>query len=148
MSNIYQYQVASTNDVFGSVNFLAPELKNPKEINYCSKDYRRIIVYQGKMIIPLKIEDILVVFTDNNMRFIQTFEKQFLCTYSLERLEQMFASFFFRINRQYLISYNSIDQIFFEDTTRLCVKLKNPASVVLQVSRRRTNSFITWLEQG
>jgi DNA-binding LytR/AlgR family response regulator len=109
---------------------------------------KRIIVYQGKRIIPVNIEDIFVVFTDNNYRFIQTQDEQYSCTYTLENMEQMFGSFFFRVNRQYLISYEAIDQIFIEDASRFYVRLRKPFDIVMQISRRKTHQFIHWLENG
>jgi two-component system, LytTR family, response regulator LytT len=109
---------------------------------------KRIIVYQGKRIVPVSIKDILVVFTDNNYRFIQTWEEQYSCPYTLENMEQMFEQHFFRVNRQYLISYESIDLILIEDATKLSVKMKKPFDIVMQISRRKIQLFIQWLENG
>jgi two-component system, LytTR family, response regulator LytT len=109
---------------------------------------KRIIVYQGKRIVPVDVSDIYVVFTDNNYRFIQTGDEQYSCTYTLENMEQMFGSLFFRVNRQYLISYESIDQILIEDATKLCVRLRKPYDIVMQISRRRIHQFIQWIENG
>lgn len=109
---------------------------------------KRIVVYQGKRIVPVKVKDIYVVFTDNNYRFIHTSDEKYSCTYTLENMEQMFGSLFFRVNRQYLISYAAIDQIIVEDSTKVCVKLKKPFSITMQISRRKTQQFIQWLEKG
>lgn len=109
---------------------------------------KRIILYQGKRIVPVNVKDILVVFTDNNYRFIQTWDGQYSCPYTLESMEQMFESHFFRVNRQYLISYDSIDQILIEDTTKLCIKMKKPFDIVMQISRRKIQMFMQWLENG
>jgi two-component system, LytTR family, response regulator LytT len=109
---------------------------------------KRIVVYQGNRIVPVKIKDICVVFTNNNYRFIHTREEQYSCTYTLENMEQMFRSFFFRVNRQYLISYESIDQILTEDANKLSIRLREPFSVVMPISRRKTRQFIQWLEKG
>lgn len=119
-----------------------------KKRNTDDDQKKRIVVYHGKRIVPVKVKDIYAVFTDNNYRFIHTHDEKYSCTYTLENMEQMFGSFFFRVNRQYLISYDSIDQILVEDSTKLCVKLKKPLNIVMQISRRKTNQFIRWLEMG
>ena len=111
-----------------------------------SNQVKRIIVYQGKRIVPVNVKDILIIFTDNKYRFIQTWDGQYSCPYTLENMEQMFESHFFRVNRQYLISYESIDQIIIEDTTKLCIKMKKPFDIVMQISRRKIQTFMQWLE--
>lgn len=51
---------------------------------------------------------------------------------------------FFRVNRQYLISRNAVQDIDLWFNNRLAINLKIPAQEKILVSKLRVNDFKTW----
>jgi|GEM_PF-4079142 len=116
--------------------------------DYSNRRCQRILIYQGNRILPIDISKILMICTDDENRFIRTADQVFLCSHSIERMEQLCFPLLFRVSRQFLISFESIDQIYTGESGRLFVKLIKPICSVISVSRRRISSFIHWIETG
>ncbi len=107
---------------------------------------QRILVYLGNEILPIDVSDILLVFSDNNYRFLRTGETVYHVPYTLDKLEQMLGIDYYRINRKYLIPFKSIERIYFRDESKILVELKSPLNNTITVSRRKSNNFRKWLE--
>ena len=66
--------------------------------------------------------------------------------YNLDRLEQILdPEKFFRINRQFIIGIDSIDQMFSFSKSRVKVNLKPPINMDTIVSTERSPFFKEWL---
>ena len=111
-----------------------------------SKNLVRILIYKGGEIVPLAISDILYAYTDNKYCFVCTESDLFHIQESLESLEEKLGWKYFRINRQFIISYKIIDKIFLEDSSKIRVGLKGPFDEIITISRRRSVDFRKWLE--
>ncbi|MEZ5071116.1 MAG: LytTR family DNA-binding domain-containing protein [Bacteroidales bacterium] len=90
--------------------------------------------------------------------FFYSLEKEtFLCSFedrhypledSLDRLEEMLdPGQFFRINRQYIVSYKAIDRIRVLSRSRITVELRPATREPLKVSSSRAHNFRSWLDR-
>lgn len=88
----------------------------------------------------LKFEDKSTILVDHNNR-------KFVIDYSLDALTEILDPLsFFRINRQYIISFNSIEKMEISAKNRIEIKLFG-VSKKEHVSRAKTNDFKIWLDQ-
>ena len=78
--------------------------------------------------------------------FLKTAEgKTYDLDYSLDQLQKMVDPlFFFRINRNYLVNINSIDEIISYSTNRLKLKLGKTEQIV---SRDNVAEFKQWMDR-
>jgi len=109
------------------------------------KQQKRILVYIGNEILPIKTKDILFVFSENNYRFINTKTSTYDVSYTLDNLEKMLGNNCFRANRQFIISFEAIKKIFFFENSRIKIELKEPYNYTVTVSRRKIYEFKKWL---
>lgn len=111
-------------------------------------DYKkRFLVRFGDTIKTIPVEDIAYFFSESKATFAKTFEER---TYpidnNLDSLEKVLnPEQFFRINRQYLISVNAINDMKAYSKARVLVKLKPEAKEVPVVSSERSAAFKKWL---
>ena len=64
----------------------------------------------------------------------------------LDELEQLInPKSFFRINRQFIISYNSITEMVSYSKSRVLIKLNPPSKLETIVSTERSAAFKSWL---
>jgi two-component system, LytTR family, response regulator len=96
---------------------------------------------------PISIEDIAYFFIDNGITFIVSFSgKKHSSNYSLDEIEKMIdRAFFYRANRQYLISFNSIKEIQHFVNRKLMVKLNIPVKETIIISKAKASKFLTWV---
>jgi DNA-binding LytR/AlgR family response regulator len=74
--------------------------------------------------------------------------KKFDLDYSLDQLQNLVdPSKFFRINRNYLIQIEAIQDIFSYSSNRLAVKLKMMDHLDMVVSREKVSDFKKWLDR-
>ena len=74
--------------------------------------------------------------------------KRHAIDYTLEQLEGLLdPNLFFRLNRKYFASINSIEGAVSYSNSRLKVKLLQHTDDDIVISRERTSSFKNWLDQ-
>ena len=107
----------------------------------------RFIVRYGEHIKTLKIEEVAYFYTEDKINFLTTIEgRRYSIDYNLDTLESMLdPKFFFRINRQYIISVNSIKEMFSYTKSRVLIKLNPPSKHETIVSTERSGDFKLWL---
>ncbi len=114
------------------------------------KDYREHFLIQnhdGYTI--LNVTDINHFFTENGITraFLQN-GRSVALGYTLNDIEiQMNPSKFFRVNRQYIISIDSIDSIHFQFNSKLSVKLKTYPDVSIVVSKEKAAQLKKWIDK-
>jgi len=108
-----------------------------------------LIVNQGEKIIPLRTADIAFVQYDNHSVIIATVGNQhYHYSASLDLLEdQLDPHLFFRANRQFIINRNAIQNAERYFNRKLVVKLHQPTSEKIIVSKLKASEFMDWLEQ-
>lgn len=110
----------------------------------------RFIVRYGDHIKTIQTNEIAYFYTEDKVTFLTTFEgRRFAIDFNLDSLEsQLEPKSFFRINRQFLISINSISEMFAYTKSRVLIKLKPAAKQETIVSTERSSDFKTWLDDG
>ncbi|MCK4663184.1 MAG: response regulator transcription factor [Bacteroidales bacterium] len=134
------------------------EIKNANLIDYNSLiqilnkkvEYQdRFIVRFGQKIKSIKTKDISYFYVSNENTFLCTFNnKTYSIDYSLDKLENIInPKEFFRINRQFIVSYTSIENMYSLSKSRIKIELKPKADSETIVSFSRLSDFRKWLNQ-
>ena len=108
----------------------------------------RIIVRKGLEHIALKLEDVVLFYTENKLVYvIDRFGKKFIAEQHLSELEeQLDASVFFRANRQYLININFIKGFKSYDKVKLKVDiLLAEMEYDIIISQENAGAFREWM---
>lgn len=119
-------------------------------IQHKAKTYKsRFLIRIGNKIVAVPIEKISYFFSQNKLTYIVTKDGKKLPTdQTLEMLdEQLNPQSFYRANRQFIISFDSISEIHPYFKGRLKLELTPPAEIDLVVSADKTPEFKSWLDQ-
>lgn len=108
---------------------------------------QRFVVRYGEHIKTITIEEVAFFYTEDKINFLTTKEgRRFTIDFNLDTLESMLdPKTFFRINRQYIISIQSIAEMFTYSKSRVLIKLNPPAKHETVVSTERSADFKLWL---
>jgi DNA-binding LytR/AlgR family response regulator len=122
-------------------------LNNVKEM--LRKQYKtRFVIKVGEHLKSIPVEDILFFYSLEKGTYLCTADfKSYLVDYSLDRIVEMVDEHrFFRINRKYILSNQSIADIVVYSNSRLKIKLKKPGEESIIVSRDKVPAFKEWLD--
>ena len=108
---------------------------------------QRLVVRYGEHIKTINIDEVAFFYTEDKINFITTKEgRRFAIDFNLDAIETMLdPKVFFRINRQYIISIQSIAEMFTYSKSRVLIKLNPPAKHETVVSTERSADFKLWL---
>ncbi len=109
----------------------------------------RFFVKIGTHFHSVSVDEIQCFYIQERGTFLKTFQgKKYDLDNSLDQVQQMVdPALFFRINRNYLIHLNSIQDIFSYSANRLGVKLKMMDHLDMIVSREKVAEFKKWLDR-
>ncbi|MDP5170362.1 MAG: LytTR family DNA-binding domain-containing protein [Bacteroidia bacterium] len=109
---------------------------------------QRILLRLPEQIKAIDIQDIAYFYIESRLTFMQLKDgKSYPCDYNLEQLEERVdPSRFFRINRQFLIGYESIDKMYTHTKSRVVIKLHPTSHLEAVVSSERASEFKHWLQ--
>lgn len=113
------------------------------------KQYKtRFIIKVGEHLKSVTVEDILFFYSLEKATYLCTADfKIYLVDYSLDRIAEMIDEHrFFRINRKYILSNQSIADIVVYSNSRLKIRLKKPNEESIIVSRDKVAAFKEWLD--
>ncbi len=113
------------------------------------KQYKtRFIIKVGEHLKSIPVEDIQFFYSLDKATFLCTSDfKTYIVDYSLDRISEMVDEHhFFRINRKYILSNQSIADIVFYSNSRLKIKLKKTDEESIIVSRDKVATFKEWLD--
>lgn len=110
----------------------------------------RFIVRYGEHIKSINTDEIAYFYTEDKVNFLITYEgRRFTVDFNLDNLESLLnPKHFFRINRQFIISFNSIAEMFAYTKSRVLIKLKPASKIETIVSTERSSDFKSWLGAG
>jgi DNA-binding LytR/AlgR family response regulator len=110
---------------------------------------KRFAVNVGSKIISVETRSVAYFYSMEKSTFLCTNDNHhYPLDFSLEHLEQLLdPEMFFRINRQVIIHYNSIEKIHILSRSRVKVETNPPAKEDLLVSTARTHPFRLWLDR-
>lgn len=108
----------------------------------------RFVVKYGEHIKTIQTIDSAYFYTENKANFIITKDnKRFAIDYNLDQLEVLLdPRKFFRINRQFIIGFHAITEMFTYSKSRVLIKLNPPTKLETIVSSERSASFKSWLD--
>ena len=118
--------------------------------NYETTYKNRFIVKTGEHLKALPVSTILYFFSREKGTFAQTSDnRRYLLDYSLEQVEEMVdPDLFFRINRQFIVSFDCIADMISYTNSRIKLVLKcadDHKEIV--VSREKVAAFKKWLDK-
>jgi two-component system response regulator LytT len=105
-----------------------------------------VFKYNKYFIVPT--ENIAFFYVKHETSNIVCFDKQeYFLNHSLENIQILVnEKQFFRLNRQYLISFHAVKEAEHYFARKLLVNLVVPAPDKLLVSREKQSSFLNWLD--
>ena len=112
------------------------------------KEYRkRFLVKQAQKLVSIDVKDIAYFFSDDRLSFFKTADdKKYVLDYTIDEVAEMVdPEDFFRINRAFLVSIKSIDQINDYFGNRLKLNLKPIIDKEALVSREKVSEFKNWM---
>jgi len=113
------------------------------------KQYKnRFVIKVGEHLKSIPVEDILFFYSLEKATYLCTADfRTYLVDYSLDHISEMIdEQQFFRINRKYILSNQSIADIVVYSNSRLKIKLKKPDEESIIVSRDKVQGFKEWLD--
>ena len=113
-----------------------------------SKTYRkRFLVKNGNKLTSIETGEVAYFFTEGRLNFFKTASnKKFIVDYSIDELEEMLdPEQFFRINRSFVVSLNSVSQIEEFFGNRLALKIIPDQDKEVIVSREKVSEFKRWM---
>lgn len=108
----------------------------------------RFVVKYGEHIKTIETNISAYFYTENKANFLVTKEnKRYAIDYNLDQLEELLdPKKFFRINRQFIIGFHAITEMFTYSKSRVLIKLNPPSKLETIVSSERSASFKLWLD--
>ena len=112
------------------------------------KEYqKRFVVRFGQTIKAIAADDIAYFFTQTGGTYFKTFkDRTYPIDISLDKLEPLLDPLiFFRINRQFIVNFNSIQEMYSYSKSRVKMELKPSCEFDVIASTDRSGSFKKWL---
>lgn len=108
---------------------------------------RRFLIRFGQQIKVVEMNEAAYFYTRDKITFIVTREgKRFPLDHSLEKLEELLdENRYFRINRQFIIAVDAIEEMYAYSKSRVKVLLNPPSEEDTIVSTERSPHFKKWL---
>lgn len=120
-----------------------------QQMTFVKKEYKsRLLIKNAKGLHSLPVNEIAYFYIDNQMVFVKTHEnRNYLLDKTLDELEkQLDPKKFFRLNRQFIASIESIGNIYNFFNNTLKIELNPIINREIVVSRYNTKDFKEWLE--
>ena len=113
------------------------------------KQYKnRFVIKVGEHLKSIPVEDILFFYSLEKATYLFTADfRTYIVDYSLDHISEMIdEQRFYRINRKYILSNQSIADIVVYSNSRLKIKLKKTTEESIIVSRDKVQGFKEWLD--
>jgi two-component system response regulator LytT len=109
---------------------------------------KNFLVFKNNKYFSIPTERIAFFSMRNDSTVITCFDQQeYAIDQSLNQIQTLLCEqIFFRLNRQYLVSFSSVKEVEHYFARKLIVKLVIPADEKLLVSKEKANSFLKWLD--
>ncbi len=121
-----------------------------KFLHLLTNNYKqRFVIKVGEHIRSVPVENILYFYSMEKATFLNTMDDHnYVIDFSLEQVENMVdPEIFFRINRKYIITMNSILDIITYSNSRLKIELKHSDDQDVIVAREKVKQFKKWLDR-
>ena len=136
-------QEAQLTDVINNIENLVKQIT----VRGASGYRQRFLVKTGQRMVSVDVGQAAYFFTRNSVSFMVTQNQQkAIVEYTLDELETMLdPRHFFRANRQYIISHDSIRAIHSWFNSKLKVELSQPVDDDIIISREKSAVFKQWM---
>ncbi len=120
---------------------------SPSQLKPAPDYKKRFLIRFGEFIKTIAVTEIAYFYSENKATFAKTTDgRNFPIDQNLDALEAVLDPLeYFRINRQYIISVNAIDDMRTYTKARVVVKLNPPVKEAPVVSSERAADFKLWL---
>lgn len=112
-----------------------------------TKNKQRILTYSKDELVPLLVEQIAYIYTENTITYIIGIDGK--KSHSNSSLDELYANldktFFFRANRQYILSINAIHKILRYGNNQLKIEVLPQAQIDIIISKNKAAEFKAWL---
>ncbi|WP_440067684.1 LytTR family transcriptional regulator DNA-binding domain-containing protein [Tenacibaculum discolor] len=128
------------------------KIKSDESINSTeneSSDKHRILTYSKNELLPLLIEQIAYIYTENTITYVVSLDgKKSTSNSSLDELyNSLNKTLFFRANRQYILSINAIDKIIRYGNSQLKIDVLPKTDADIIISKNKAAEFKAWLNK-
>jgi two-component system response regulator LytT len=123
----------------------APELQNRASFPTAKTSF---LVFKNNKYITVRTENIAYFYVKYDSSIIVCFDRQeYFISHSLEHIQNLVTEKqFFRLNRQYLISFQAVKEVEHYFARKLLVNLVVTVAEKLLVPKEKVASFLEWLE--
>ncbi len=145
--SVERYKKLRLNFAASSIDYTGI-LKMLQSISYNEKKPSSILVNYKEKIIPVKISEIAVFNVHHKMTQLTIFNNQkFFISNTLDALEDVCGTAFYRANRQYLINRATVQEALHFYSRKLVINLKIEGEHEIIISKNKVPEFLTWLRQ-
>jgi len=109
---------------------------------------KSFLVFKNNKYTTIQTDQIAFIYIRNDTPAIMTFQQQeYSITQSMDQVQALLSpKQFFRLNRQYLISFSAVKEVEHYFARKLFVKLVVPSPDKLLIGKEKTSIFLSWLE--
>jgi two-component system, LytTR family, response regulator LytT len=142
LAAIKKFQKYHSTSPLSDIKSLVEQLRGPQP-----QFKKRFLIRYGEHIKAVDTADVAYFYTEEKINFLKTKDNHtYHVDYNLDKLEEMLdPARFFRINRQFIISIDSIDQMFSFSKSRVKISLRPAINLETIVSTERSPLFKEWL---
>lgn len=117
--------------------------------DYGQRFKKRFVTKVGDRLIAVEADEVAFAYSENKATFLKSTDgKRYLVDFTLEQLESMLdPNVFFRLNRQYIARFESIDEMLSYSNSRLKVVLRDHDDPDIVLSRDKTREFKEWMDR-
>lgn len=140
-----KFKSLQTSSQSAAINQLWAYIKKKETKTY----KKRLMLAKGKVQKPMRVDEIAYFVAENRYVFaIANNGQKYFCEHTLYELEeQLNPDDFFRANRTFLVSYESIEEIKPYGKGRLEIVLKPQTEQKIIISAEKSNDFKRWLKK-
>lgn len=111
------------------------------------KGKKRLLTYSRNELLPVSIEQIAYIFTENTVTYVVDIEgKQTVANSSLDELfSDLDADIFYRANRQVIVAISAIERILKYGNNQLKIQVLPDSNFDIIISKNRASEFKSWL---
>ena len=117
------------------------------KLKYETNRHSLLVHYKDK-VIPVAFDQIALFFIENEISYLLTFDqKKYVVSRSLDEIERLVGSSFFRVNRKCILNRKAIKDASRYFNRKLLVNLTNEFSLnePITIGKTKTSEFLNWL---
>jgi DNA-binding LytR/AlgR family response regulator len=108
----------------------------------------RFMVHSGKSFIVVNYTNVAYFIKDTLIYLVTNDKQQFVTDFqTMEELEDLLnPKYFYRANRQYIVSINAVDSFRTDTYSKMILLLNSPLNVSIDISREKAQAFKNWIQ--